>query len=182
MENMQKLIKLDDLEFKPYLSEDKIKTRVIALSEQLNKDYAGKKPLFLAILNGSFLFAADLIREMTIDCEITFIKATSYTGTQSSQQLHVSLGPSDMLTEREVIIIEDIVDSGHSLSGLLPMIAEKNPSSIKIASLLYKPAAFKGDFKVDYVGFEIPNDFIVGYGLDYNGLGRNLKDIYVLAN
>lgn len=182
MENTQKLIKLDDLEFKPYLSEDKIRTRVVEMSEQLNKDYNGKKPLFLAILNGSFLFAADLIREMTIDCEITFIKATSYTGTKSSKQLHVSLGPSDILTDREVIIIEDIVDSGHSLSGLLPIIAEKNPSSIKIASLLYKPAAFKGDFKVDYIGFEIPNDFIVGYGLDYNGLGRNLKDIYVLAN
>ena len=182
MENSQKLIKLDDLEFKTYLSEDKIRTRVLALSQQLNKDYAGKKPLFLAILNGSFLFAADLIREMTIDCEITFIKASSYIGTESSQQLHVSLGPSDMLNEREIIIIEDIVDSGHSLGGLLPMIAEKKPSSIKIASLLYKPAAFKGDFKIDYVGFEIPNDFIVGYGLDYNGLGRNLKDIYVLAN
>jgi len=182
MENTQKLIKLDDLEFKPYLSEDKIRARVVAMSDLLNKEYAGKKPLFLAILNGSFLFAADLIREMKIDCEITFVKAASYVGTQSSQQLHVSLGPSDILTDREIIIIEDIVDSGHTLSALLPMIAEKKPSSIKIASLLYKPAAFKGDFKIDYVGFEIPNDFIVGYGLDYNGLGRNLKDIYVLAN
>ncbi len=181
MESAQKLIRLHDLKFKPYLSEDKIKSRVDEIGNQISKDFPGKSPLFVAILNGSFMFAADLVKSVDLQCEISFIKASSYTGTQSTHELHISLGPNDELSGRDIIIIEDIVDSGHSLSKLLPVIKEKNPASLKLASLLYKPAAFKGDFKIDYIGFEIPNDFIVGYGLDYNGLGRNLKDIYVLA-
>lgn len=182
MENKLASIKIDDLYFKPYIAESEIKKQINVISEKICAEYKDKKPLLLAILNGSFLFAADLIRELNIDCEITFIKASSYSGTKSTNELALTLGPSDDLKDRNVIIIEDIVDSGHSLGVLLPLIESKNPSSIKIASLLFKPSAFKGNFNVDYIGFEIPNDFIVGYGLDYNGLGRNLKDIYVIES
>jgi hypoxanthine phosphoribosyltransferase len=181
MENAQKLIQLHDLKFKPYLTEEVIKLRVQEIGKKISKDFGGKNPLFVAILNGSFMFAADLLKSVDLACEISFIKASSYSGTESTKELHISLGPNDEFNGRDIIIIEDIVDSGHSLSKLLPLVKHKNPSSVTIASLLYKPAAFQADFKIDYIGFEIPNDFIVGYGLDYNGLGRNLKDIYVLA-
>jgi hypoxanthine phosphoribosyltransferase len=181
MENTQSLIQLHDLKFKPYLSASEIGEKVNVLGCELSKSYEGKKPLLVAIMNGSFMFAADLMRAISIDCEITFIKSSSYSGTESTGKLNVTLGPNDTITGRDIIIVEDIVDSGHSLQSLLPLFQEKNPKSIKIATLLFKPAAFKGNYAVDYKCFEIPNDFIVGYGLDYNELGRNLKDIYVLA-
>ena len=181
MESAQKLIQLQDLKFKPYLSEEKIRARVEEIGVKISEDYTGKCPLFVAILNGSFMFAADLLKTVNLQCEISFIKASSYSGIHSTNELNISLGPNDELKGRDIIIIEDIVDSGHSMSKLLPIINSKNPASLKLASLLYKPAAFEGNFNIDYIGFEIPNDFIVGYGLDYNGLGRNLKDIYVLA-
>ena len=181
MENAQILVQLHDLSFKPYLSASAIGEKVNTLGEELSKEYEGKKPLLVAIMNGSFMFAADLMRAISIDCEITFIKSSSYSGTESTGKVNVTLGPNDTITGRDIIIVEDIVDSGHSLQALLPLFKEKNPKSLKIATLLFKPEAFKGSYTVDYKCFEIPNDFIVGYGLDYNELGRNLKDIYVLA-
>lgn len=182
MEKAQTLIQLHDLSFKPYLLAKEIEEKVQALGNLLSKEYNGKNPLLMAIMNGSFVFAADLMRAITINCEITFIKSSSYSGTKSTGKLNVSLGPNDSIAGRDIIIIEDIVDSGHSLQALLPLIFEKKPKSLRIASLLFKPKAFKGNYVVDYKCFEIPNDFIVGYGLDYNELGRNLKDIYVLEN
>ncbi len=181
MEKAQTLVQLHDLKFKPYLSASEIVEKVNALGRVLSNEYEGKKPLLVAIMNGSFMFAADLMRSISIDCEITFIKSSSYSGTESTGKLNISLGPNDTITGRDIIIVEDIVDSGHSLQALIPLFLEKNPKSLKIATLLFKPAAFKGSYNVDYKCFEIPNDFIVGYGLDYNELGRNLKDIYVLA-
>ena len=177
---MENAVQLHDLSFVPYLSEEKILERVALLGAELSIEYKNKNPLFLIILNGSFVFASDLFRRFSGDAEVAFIKSSSYNGTQSTQSLNVSLAPSNQLNGREVIVVEDIVDSGHSLEKLLPLIREKQPKSLKIVTLLFKPNAFKGSFAVDYVGFEIPNDFIVGYGLDYNELGRNLRDIYVL--
>ena len=167
--------------FTPYITVEEIKEQIKRLGDELNRDYEGKCPLFIAILNGSFMFASDLFKELTIDAEICFIKLASYKGTKSTGNVITSIGLDEPLKDRHVIIVEDIVDSGHSLQALLPLFQEKNPKSLKIATLLFKPEAFKGNYTVDYKCFEIPNDFIVGYGLDYNELGRNLKDIYVLA-
>lgn len=172
------LIKVHDKSFDIYLSEDTIQQRVKELSGMINADYAGKRPLFIAILNGSFMFAADLFKHLTIEAEICFIKLASYKGMKSSGNVVTSIGLEDDLFGKDVIIVEDIVDTGKTLHNFLPKLSHQQPRSLKIATLLHKSEATVYDLKPDYVGFDIPNKFVVGYGLDYDGLGRNLKEIY----
>ncbi len=176
------MITLRDKTFKPYLSGDQIQTRIKHIADSINNDYINKFPLFMAILNGSFMFAADLMKYIRLECEITFVKLASYQGTQSTGRVRTLIGQDIPLENRHIIILEDIVDTGKTLFEFLPIIQSQNPASIEIASLLVKPAALQHNINVRYSGMEIPNDFIVGYGLDYDGLGRNLNDIYVINN
>ncbi|HWJ90054.1 MAG TPA: hypoxanthine phosphoribosyltransferase [Flavisolibacter sp.] len=174
-------IKLHDKTFDTYLSEQVIQDKVKEIAAQLNKDYAGKRPLFIAILNGSFMFAADLFKYLTIDAEICFIKLASYKGMRSSGNVITSIGLDQDLFDRDVIILEDIVDTGKTLNEFLPKLDHQQPRSLKIAALLHKPEATQFPLLINYLGFRIPNKFVVGYGLDYDGLGRNLKEIFQLA-
>ena len=175
---MEKLVKLGDRSFRLYKSENEILSYVKNVAHQINSDYFGRRPLIVPVLNGSFMFAADLLKELKLDCELSFVKVVSYTGTASNGQATTLIGLNQNIEGRHVSLVEDIVDTGHTLSKILPLLLQQNPASLKVASLLYKPQALKVKVTIDYVGVEIPNDFIVGYGLDYNGLGRNLRDIY----
>jgi len=171
-------VKVHDKQFEVYLSEAVILERVKALATQISQDYAGKKPLFIAILNGSFMFASDLFKHLQIEAELCFIKLASYKGMKSSGNVVTSIGLEDDLFGKEVIIVEDIVDTGKTLHHFLPKLMHQQPKSLKIATLLHKSEATTFPLVLDYVGFDIPNKFVVGYGLDYDGLGRNLKEIY----
>jgi hypoxanthine phosphoribosyltransferase len=173
-------IKVLDKEFEPYLSEELIQEKISELAKQLNKEYAGKRPIFLSILNGSFLFTADLFKQITIEAEVCFIKLASYKGTTSSGNVITAIGLDANVNGRDIIIIEDIIDTGKTLHHFLPQLASSQPASIKIAVLLNKTEALAYPVKVDYACFDIPNKFVVGYGLDYDGLGRNTKAIYQL--
>lgn len=172
-------IKVVDKEFEILLENDTINKRTRLIGIQLNVDYEGKCPLFLGILNGSFLFLADLIKEINVPCEVAFMRVASYKGTETTGNIKELIGLPDDIEGRDIIIIEDIVDTGLTMKYILKTIKEKNPASVKVCSLLLKPAALQQPInELEYVGFEIPNEFVVGYGLDYNGLGRNLIDIY----
>ncbi len=175
------LIRVHDKQFEPYLTSEEIALRIKMVAQQINADYAGKKPLFIAILNGSFMFASDLFKEITIDAEICFIKLASYKGSKSTGHVITAIGLDMDIIGREVIVIEDIVDTGKTLSEFLPQIHHQQPASVKIVALLHKPDAMVYPVKIDYLGFSIPNKFVVGYGLDYDGLGRNIREIYRLA-
>ncbi|MCG2616408.1 hypoxanthine phosphoribosyltransferase [Terrimonas sp. NA20] len=175
------LIKVLDKSFEPYLTEEMIQQRVKALAAQINEDYAGKRPYFVAILNGSFMFASDLFKHLTVDADICFIKLASYKGMQSSGKVLTSIGLDEDLFGKDVIIVEDIVDTGKTLHHFLPRLEHQQPQSLRIATLLHKPEATEFPLSLAYVGFEIPNKFVVGYGLDYDGLGRNLKEIYQVS-
>ncbi len=171
-------IRVHDKTFDIYLSEAAIQERVKNIAEIINKEYQGKRPLFIAILNGSFMFAADLFKHLTIDTEISFIKLASYKGMKSSGNVVTSIGLDAELFGKDVIIIEDIVDTGKTLYDFIPKLKHQQPSSLKIVALLHKPEATKFPLTLDYTGFSIPDKFVVGYGLDYDGLGRNLREIY----
>jgi hypoxanthine phosphoribosyltransferase len=175
-------IQLGDKFFVPYLSEEKILTAVRNVAARINDDMNGKKPLFIVVLNGSFLFAADLVRQIKTECEVSFIKLASYEGTDSTGTVRELVGLSEDITGRHVVVVEDIVDTGNTMVHIVNQLRQMKPASLKLATLLFKPEAYKKDLLVDYIGIEIPNDFIVGYGLDYDGLGRNLRDIYVVKN
>ncbi len=175
------VIKVHDKTFEIYLSEKIILKRVKEIAAGINKDYAGKRPLFIAILNGSFMFASDLFKQLNIEAELCFIKLASYKGMKSTGNVITSIGLEVDLFNKEVIIVEDIVDTGKTLHNFLPKLLHQQPASLKIATLLHKPEATEYPLQLDYVGFEIPNKFVVGYGLDYDGLGRNLKEIYQLV-
>ena len=175
---MEKNITLGDKSFRPYITESQILSAIRQMATQINKDYEGSTPLIVPILNGSFMFASDLVKELTCQCEISFIKASSYRGTSSTGELTSLIGINEDVKGRDIIIIEDIIDTGHTLAKIVPAMQALQPGSIAIATLLFKPKALKVDLKIDYTGIEIPNEFIVGYGLDYNGLGRNLREIY----
>jgi len=174
------LIKVKDKSFEPYLSEETIQQRVKELAVKINTDYRGKRPYFVAILNGSFMFASDLFKHLTVDADICFIKLASYKGTQSTGNVLTTIGLDEDLFGKDVVIVEDIVDTGKTLHHFLPRLEHQQPQSLKIATLLHKPEATEYPLALGYVGFEIPNKFVVGYGLDYDGLGRNLKEIYQL--
>jgi hypoxanthine phosphoribosyltransferase len=172
-------IQVHDKEFEILLENDSINKRTRLIGIQLNVDYENRCPVFIGVLNGSFLFMADLIKEIDIACEVGFIRVTSYHGTESVGQIKETFGLPNDLNGRDVILVEDIVDTGLTLKYILAKVQEQNPASVTVCSLLFKPAALKEPIaELNYVGFEIPNEFVVGYGLDYNGLGRNLKDIY----
>ncbi len=180
-QTITKIVRLHDKTFSEYISTPEIEIAVKKMAEKLNTDLAGKNPLFVCVLNGVFLFAADLLRKIEIPCEVTFVKVSSYEGTASTGILKTEIGLHYDIKGRTVILLEDIIDTGNTLEKLLPVIEKEQPAQIKIATLLFKPSSFKKDFKIDYTGLEIANDFVVGYGLDYNGLGRNLPEIYKLV-
>ena len=173
-------VRIHDKTFNSFLSEEKISKKVKELASLLNRDYADKKPIFIAILNGAFIFAADLFKCLSIDAEISFIKLASYKGTKSSGQVITAIGLDIDLFNRHVVILEDIVDTGKTLHEFLPQLWHQQPASLKIVALLHKAEAKSFPVMVDYTGFEIPDKFVVGYGLDYNGLGRNTSAIYQL--
>ncbi len=178
---MKDLISLNSDRFVPYLSEKKIQTRVKQLGRQINKDYRGRTPIFIGILNGSFLFMADLIRYVTVDCEIDFLKLSSYGDAKiSSGNVRLLKDLNCQVEGRDIIIVEDIVDTGLSIDFMKKLISEHNPRSLRIISLLYKKDSIKIDVKIDYIGFSIPNYFVIGYGLDYAQKVRNLRAIYRL--
>lgn len=169
-----------DSVFEQYLSEKQIDNAVSSVAENLNRDYQNQEVLFISVLNGSFMFSADLLKKIDLKCAVTFVKMQSYEGTSTTGKINELIGLNENLEGKNVVIIEDIVDTGNTLEKLSEIIAQKNVKSSKIATLLYKPTAYKKEFPIDYVGIEIPNDFVVGYGLDYDGLGRNLSKIYKL--
>ncbi len=173
-------LQIHDKLFKLYISQEAIREKVVDLAAALDRDYRDKNPIFIAILNGAFIFAADLFKSLTIDAEISFIKLASYKGMKSSGQLITAIGLDIEIFDRHVVILEDIVDTGKTLNEFLPQLWHQQPASLKIVALLHKPDATVYPLKVDYTGFEIPDKFVVGYGLDYNGRGRNTASIYQL--
>ncbi len=175
-------ITIKDKTFETSMPEAEIKNRVKELAQQMSRDLEGKNPLFLAVLNGAFIFAADLMREMTIPCEISFVKLASYQGTTSTGTIHEVIGINEDLTGRTVVIVEDIVESGLTIKRMMEQIGTRNPASVQVCTLFFKPERLKEDLKLDYVAFSIPNDFILGYGLDYDQQARYLKDLYTLVN
>ena len=174
-------ITIKDKTFETSMPEAEIKNRVKELAQQMSRDLEGKNPLFLAVLNGAFIFAADLIREMTIPCEISFVKLASYQGTTSTGTIHEVIGINENLSGRTVVIVEDIVESGLTIKRMMEQIGTRTPASVQVCTLFFKPERLKEDLKLDYVAFEIPNDFILGYGLDYDQQGRGLRDLYTLV-
>ena len=178
-----KQVKLKDKEFGVSIPSEKIQTVISEMAVKINNDYKDKNvPLFISILNGSFMFTADLFKHINFNCEVTFLKLTSYKGVVTTGVVRQLIGVNEEIKGRDVIVLEDIVDTGITLEQIIEQLDSYEPSSIKVASLLYKPAAYLKNRKIDYIGMEIPNDFIVGYGLDYDGLGRNLADIYTLIS
>lgn len=178
---MQNQVLIHDHRFDLYLPSAEIQSRVEALGSQITRDYAGKRPLFLAVLNGAFMFAADLVRAVDLECELAFVKLSSYRGLASSGTVETILGLNIPLKDRAIIIVEDIIDSGNTMSVLLPDLQKMEPESIAITALLLKPECLKHPLSIKYLGFEIPNRFVIGYGLDYDGLGRNLASIYQIC-
>lgn len=174
-------LQVHDKHFVPYLSEENIQQKIQELAAKIDEEYAGRRPLFIAILNGSFMFAADLFKYITVEAEICFIKLASYKGTKSTGHVITAVGLDTDITGRDVIILEDIIDTGKTMSHLLPQLWNQQPASMKIAALLHKPDAMEHEIKIDYNCFSIPDKFVVGYGLDYDGLGRNLASIYQLT-
>lgn len=174
-------IQVHDKFFVPFLTEQDIQQKIQETAQQINQDYAGKRPLLISILNGSFMFTADLFKHLSIEAEICFIKLASYKGTRSSGQVVTAIGLDMDIKDRHIIVTEDIIDTGKTLHHFLPQIHNQQPASLKIAVLLHKPGATVFPVPIDYCCFSIPNKFVVGYGLDYNGLGRNLASIYQLA-
>ena len=175
------IVKIKDKTFRTFIPEDQIAERVKAVAERINKDLADKNPLFLAVLNGSFIFAADLMRNITIPCEISFVKLASYQGTTSTGVIKEVIGLNEELAGRTVVILEDIVETGFTIKRMIETLGTRGPESVHVRTLLLKPGKLQVPLNVEYVAMEIPNDFIVGYGLDYDQQGRNLRDIYTLV-
>ena len=176
-------VKIHDKEFEIFISYEKIRSVVEQMAGQMNRDLKGKNPLFLCILNGSFMFAAEIFKRIELlDAEISFVKLASYSGTSTTGEIKELIGLNENLEGRTVVVLEDIVDTGITISNTIEQIKLKKPAEVKVATLLLKPGALQKPVDLDYVGIEISNDFIVGYGLDYNGLGRNLIDIYKVTN
>ena len=175
------MVKLHDKTFTPFLTEHDINKIVNELATKINSDYKGKRPILLGVLNGSFMFISDLMKKLTIDCELSFIKLSSYSGTQSQGVVDEVIGLTESLENKDVIVLEDIIDTGNTVGKLFEILKKEKTNSLSIGTLLLKPDVFKDKFHVDYIGKEIPDAFVVGYGLDYDQLGRNLKEIYQLS-
>ncbi len=171
-------VKIHDKEFALSISREEIDREIKRVAAQINEDYAGKRPLFLGVLNGSFMFVADLLKNLEIECEVSFVKLSSYQGTETTGNVRELIGLSDSIEGRDVVVLEDIVDTGHTMCKMLETLKRHNPASVAVASLFVKPERMQVHVDVKYSLFTIPDRFIVGYGLDYNGLGRNLPDVY----
>lgn len=174
-------ITIKDKNFKVFISSDQIQEAVAKVGQQINKDMAGKNPLFICVLNGAFMFAGDLMKVVDMPSELTFVKLSSYQGLTTTGVVKEVIGLSESVVGRNVVVVEDIVDTGYTMQRIMDSLSAKGAASIKVCTFLQKPDALKCDIQVDYVAMKIPNDFIVGYGLDYDGYGRNLKDIYTIV-
>ena len=174
-------IQVKDREFEVFLKEEDIQKEIKRVASEINSDYKDKEPLFLCILNGSFMFAADLLKDVNIPCNVSFVKVASYQGTDTTGKVKELMGLQEDVTGRHVIIIEDIVDTGYTMRDVLESLAEKNAASVNVCALLCKPDKLKVDINLKYLAMNIPNGFIVGYGLDYDGFGRNSRDIYKIV-
>lgn len=175
------IIRIKDKDFKPYLPAQELAQIIDDLAQRINHDYAGKSPILLPVLNGAFIFAADLVKKITLPCRISLVKMSSYEGTQSTSKVQDLIGLQESIEGEDVIVIEDIVDTGITMAHMLEMLKEKKPKSIALCSLFFKPDKFTKDYPIQYIGKSIPNDFVVGYGFDYDGFGRNLPDIYSIV-
>lgn len=178
---MKEKIKVRDKEFSVFIKAADIDTAVSRMADTINQELKGKVPLFLVVLNGAFMFASDLMKKIKIENNISFVKLSSYTGTRSSQVVNELIGINEVVKGRTVVIVEDIIDSGITMRRMLDILSEQEAADVRIATLVFKPNAFQSDFKINYIGMEIPNDFIIGYGLDYDGFARNLPDIYKIV-
>ena len=172
------MVKLHDLVFEPYVSEEEINEAINKIADKLNADYKDERPVFLSVLNGSFMFSSEIMKKYKGECDIQFVKLGSYEGTESTGDVKTLIGLTKSLAGKKVVILEDIVDTGGTLKELDQILNEKNVADYKVATLFHKPSMYREKFKLDYTGIEIPNEFIVGYGLDYDGLGRNLTSVY----
>jgi hypoxanthine phosphoribosyltransferase len=177
-----KEIRVLDKTFKEYISEKEISERINELAKKINLDFAGREVVFLGILNGAFLFAADLFKRIDLKAKISFVKLASYEGTKSSGSIKELIGWNEDIKNKYIIVIEDIVDTGNTLERIVDELVIRKAAEIKIAALLFKPKAYTKEIPIDYIGFEVPNDFVIGYGLDYDGYGRNLPSIYSLIS
>lgn len=180
LSGLMAIVTIRDKKFETSISSETIQQRIVALAAQIDQELKGQTPLFVCVLNGAFIFAADLFKRVKIDAEITFIRVSSYEGMKSTGTVKSIVNIPESIEGRVLVIVEDIVDTGDTAVYLLNELKKKNPAKIYFASLLLKPKALKQPVTIDYLGFEVPNDFLVGYGLDYDGLGRNLEDIYTL--
>lgn len=176
------IVKVHDKHFKPFITEEQIQNEVTRIAAEMNKDLADSDPIFLGILNGAFMFASDLYKQLNFPCQITFLKLASYSGTQSTGSVKQLIGINRDLKDRVVVVLEDIVDTGVTLETIIRQLSGYQPKEIRVATFLHKPEATVKEVNLDYVGIEIPNDFILGYGLDYDGYGRNFKEIYQLVD
>lgn len=180
-ESKSKVVQLGDLKFSPFITASQIHNKVKELGEQIKNEYPDSTPLLICILNGSFIFCSDLVRAIDKNCEVQFLKVSSYKGTQSTGEMTTAFDTLPDLEGRDIILVEDIIDQGHTIHFLYEKFSKLPTKSLRVASLLLKPEAYKYDITIDYLGFKIPNDFVVGYGLDYDQMGRNLPDIYTLS-
>ena len=176
------MIKVLDKSFETFIDRDEIAREINSLAEKINSDYKGEEVIFVSVLNGAFMFTSDLMKKIDLDCEVSFVKMSSYQGTTTTGTVDELIGLNTDVTDKNVILVEDIVDTGITIDKIVKLIGSHNPKSIKICTLLYKPDAFKGQNNPHYVGFSIPNAFVVGYGLDYDEKGRNLDEIYQIRN
>nr|NQU92497.1 hypoxanthine phosphoribosyltransferase [Bacteroidota bacterium] len=181
MDSNTRQITIHDKVFEPFISSQKIQNTIDEMALQINADLRGKNPLFLVVLNGAFMFAADLFKRIEFPCDISFVKLSSYVGTKTTSMVRELIGLDEVLTGRTVVILEDIIDTGITMAVTMFKLKKLEAKEVKLATLLFKPQAFEKDFKIDYVGMDIPNDFIVGYGLDYDGHGRNYPEIYKIV-
>ncbi|MGN0034091.1 MAG: hypoxanthine phosphoribosyltransferase [Candidatus Limimorpha sp.] len=176
------IIEVSDKRFEPYISQETIETQIRRIATEIKADMQGNNPLFLVMLNGAFMFAAELFKNLDIPCEISFVKYKTYVGTESSEKSNVLIGLNkEQINGRDIIVIEDIIDSGFTMNELIKDLKENGAESIRVATMLFKPKAFKFNYKIDYIGLNISNEFIIGYGLDYNEYGRNYKEIYKIV-
>lgn len=173
-------VKILDKEFGVSIPSDEIQAAIQKVADRMNQDFVGKDIIFLGILNGAFMFASDLFKRIKVDCRITFLKLASYEGTRSTGTLKRLIGLNEDVSNATVVILEDIIDTGHTIVDIVKQLKGYEPKEIKVATMFLKPDVYDKDVKIDYIGMEIPNDFIVGYGLDYDGYGRNLADVYTL--
>lgn len=181
MDLMGTTVRVLDKDFNVFIKADEINAAIKNLANKINNDTVGENPLFLVVLNGAFMFASDLLKNITVDCTLSFVKLASYSGTKSTEVIKELIGLNESIEGRSIIVLEDIIDTGQTLNMLLEKLREAKAGKIRIATLLHKPEAFRCNYAIDYIGINIPNEFIIGYGLDYDGYARNLPDIYKIV-